>query len=332
MRPPPSVITVGNFDGVHLGHAAILRRARELAEAHSAPAGVLVLSFDPHPATRIAPVRAPRRLTGFEHRADLLRQAGAAGVHRLEPTEDLLGLTPAGFVEWVCARFNPCAWVEGPDFHFGRGRAGNMATLRELGAERGFEVEQVPAVAVALTDNTVVTASSTVTRWLVERGRARDVWCLLGRPHRLVGTVTRGDRRGRELGFPTANIETSCMLPGDGVYAAVVTLPDRTRHGAALSVGTKPQFDGAVRTAEAFILGLPTEPGLPNLPGLPEYGWGITIDIIGWVRGQMRFDSVQRLVEQMGRDCARARDAAHGAMYPPASHQGASSAKGRTSG
>jgi riboflavin kinase/FMN adenylyltransferase len=332
VRPPPSVITVGNFDGVHLGHGAILRRAQELARAHNAPGGVLVLSFDPHPATRIAPARAPRRLTAFEHRVALLRDAGAAHVHRLEPTDEFLGLSPEGFVEWVCGRFNPCAWVEGPDFHFGRGRAGNMATLRNLGEDRGFEVDQVSAVAVALTDNTVVTASSTIARWLIERGRARDVWCVLGRPHRLVGAVTRGDRRGRTLGFPTANIDTACMLPGDGVYGAVATLPDGLRYPAALSVGTKPQFDGEVRTAEAFILGLTSEPGGPNLPGLPEYGWPITIDIVGWVRGQMRFDSVERLVEQMGRDCARAREAAHAAMYPPTISAAHRPAKERTTG
>lgn len=316
MRPPPRVITVGNFDGVHLGHAAILRRARELAAEHNAPGGVLVLAFDPHPATRLAPERAPRRLTSFEQRAELLRAAGADEVQRLAPGDDLLGLSPEAFVEWVHARFAPRVWVEGPDFHFGQRRAGNMDTLRELGEVRGFQVDQVPAVATALTDNTIVTASSTIARWLIERGRARDAWCVLGRPHRLAGTVVPGDRRGRALGFPTANIDTDSMLPGDGVYGAVATFPDGSRHSAALSVGSKPQFDGAVRAAEAYVLDLKAEEGRANLPGLPEYGWPITVDIIGWVRGQLRFDSVERLVEQMGRDCERARAAARTAMDP----------------
>lgn len=117
-----------------------------------------------------SPGPSTRRLTAFEHRVALLRDAGTAHVHRLEPTDEFLGLSPEGLVEWVCGRFNPCAWVEGPDFHFGRGRAGNMATLRSnLGEDRGFEVDQVSAVAVALTDNTVVTAfPSTIARWLID--------------------------------------------------------------------------------------------------------------------------------------------------------------------
>ncbi|HZW08712.1 MAG TPA: bifunctional riboflavin kinase/FMN adenylyltransferase [Phycisphaerales bacterium] len=306
MRPAPTIVTVGNFDGVHAGHAAILRRARELAAERNAGGGVVALAFDPHPATRLAPERAPERLTTFEERAELLRRAGADRVERLAPTDELLGLSPEAFVEWVGARHNPRAFVEGADFRFGRGRAGDVQTLRGLGDTRGFGVDVVRPVAAALSDHTVVTASSTMTRWLLGRGRVRDAWSVLGRPHALAGTVVRGDRRGRELGFPTANLDTPNMLPADGVYAAVARLPNGSGRPAALSVGAKPQFNGVDRTAEAFILD--AGPGLPHLPGLPEYGWPLRLELVGWVREQMRFDGVERLVEQIGRDCDRVRE------------------------
>jgi riboflavin kinase/FMN adenylyltransferase len=307
MRPAPTIVTVGNFDGVHAGHAAILRRARELAAERNASGGVVALAFDPHPATRLAPDRAPARLTTFEERAELLRRAGADRVERLEPTDELLGLSPEAFVESVVARHNPRAFIEGADFRFGRARAGTADTLRELGLARGFDVEVVPAVAAALCDHTVVTASSTMTRWLLERGRVRDAWNVLGRPHRLAGVVVRGDRRGRELGFPTANVDTQNMLPADGVYAAVARMPGGSSLPAAVSIGTKPQFGGVGRTAEAFILDAAPAPGQPHLLGLPEYGWPLVLELVGWVREQLRFDSVERLVEQMGRDCERVR-------------------------
>lgn len=323
MRPPRCVITVGNFDGVHVGHAALIARARDLARAHNAPGGVVVLAFDPHPRTRLRPDSAPPPLTAFDQRAGLLRAAGADSVHRLEPTDDLLGLSPAAFIEWVIKTFEPCAFVEGPDFRFGNGRAGDLDTLRQLGDSRGFEVVTVPALATALSDNTIVTASSSIARWLVERGRARDAWNVLGRPHRLAGTVVQGDRRGRGLGFPTANLDTPNLLPADGVYAALAHTPDGQHQPAAVSVGTKPQFQNQAgphaRTAEAFLLDAAAEPGQANIPGLPEYGWPLALDIIGWLRDQMRFDSVERLLAQMSRDCSRAREIADAVTLPPLS-------------
>lgn len=308
MRPAPTVVTVGNFDGVHAGHRAIVARARDLARSRNASGGVVALAFDPHPATRLAPARAPARLTTFEERAALLREAGADRVERLEPTDHLLGLSPEAFVEWVVAAFNPAAFVEGPDFRFGKGRAGSLETLRQLGRARGFSVEEAPALAVALSDHTVVTASSSITRWLVAHGRVRDAWSVLGRPYRLAGSVVRGDRRGRTLGFPTANLETPHLLPADGVYAALAHLPGGGRAAAAVSVGSKPMFGGGGRVAEAHLLGFGRESGESRDRGLPEYGWELALDLVGWVREQMRFDSVERLVEQMGRDCGRARE------------------------
>ncbi|VAX42683.1 FMN adenylyltransferase / Riboflavin kinase, partial [hydrothermal vent metagenome] len=281
MRPPPCVITVGNFDGVHIGHAALIARARELAHTLNAPGGVVVLAFNPHPRSVLHPGQAPASLMSFARRAELLCRVGAGAVHPLDPTDQLLALSPADFIEWVNERYNPIAFVEGPDFHFGCNREGSMETLRALGRERGFAVEAVPVLATALSDHTIVTASSTITRWLIEHGRVRDAWNVLGRPHRLAGTVVRGERRGRDLGFPTANLDTPDLLPVDGVYATLAHTPDGRRYTAALSVGTKPQFHHQpgphARTAEAFLLDAPTEPGKANLPGLPEYGWDIAL-------------------------------------------------------
>jgi len=310
--PTASVtICVGNFDGVHLGHEALVRRAREVAGAGR----VLVMAFDPHPATVLRPGPAPGLLTPFERRAELLRARGADEVARLEPTPDLLRLAPEAFIDDVISGRSVEAFVEGEDFRFGRGRAGDLDTLRELGASRGFRVEVIGPVEVALTDQMVTRASSTLARELVAAGRVRDVAAVLGRPYELIGEVVRGDRRGRNIGYPTANLETPQLLPADGVYAAHAILPDGRREPAALSVGTKPMFGGETRVAEAFLLDAPREGDA--IASLPEYGWPLRVEVLGWVREQMRFASVRALVEQMDRDCARVRDVLHTDVIVP---------------
>lgn len=305
MRPPPTIVSIGNFDGVHAGHVAILDRARELAGDLGAVGGIAVLAFDPHPLTRLDPGRTPARLTTFEQRTRLLTQAGATTIERLGPTDDLLALTPEAFLERVIAKHNPRAIIEGADFRFGKDRAGTIDTLKSLCQPRGIEVHTVTPVAVGLSDNSAVTASSTIARWLINHGRARDAWAVLTRPHRITGTVVRGDRRGRTIGYPTANIDTPNLIPADGVYATLATLPDGSTTPGALSVGTKPQFGEHARTAEVYLLGHKPQPDAPNLPGLPEYGWSISLDIVGWVREQMQFPALQGLLDQIERDCAR---------------------------
>ncbi len=303
---PHSVVSVGTFDGVHAGHATLIRRARAIAD-QARDAEVVVLAFDPHPATRLRPESAPPRLGSFERRAELLREAGADRVERLEPTAELLSLSPEAFVTSIVGRLAPTAFVEGPDFRFGKGRTGDTSVLAALGQRHGFAVEVVPPVAVALNDQSVVTASSTIARWLVQQGRVRDAWAVLTRPHELTGRVVTGDRRGRDLGFPTANIESPCLPPADGVYAAVAFLDDRRSFAAAVSVGTKPMFNGNARAVEAHLLDAPPGDG-PCLAGLPEYDWNLRLALVGCVREQLRFDSVQALIAQMHRDCDRVRD------------------------
>ena len=310
---PPTAITIGNFDGVHIGHAALVRRARDLV---GETGRVLVLTFDPHPGSVLRPGGAPPRLTTFEHRADLLRALGADDVVRLEPTRDLLGLDPTAFLRRAVDQHTPGVIVEGPDFRFGKDRAGDVDTLRTLGEDLGFEVSIVDPVAQALRDQSVVRVSSSITRWAIAHGRVRDAALLLGRPYELPGSVVRGDRRGRQLGLPTANIVSACMSPADGVYAGILRVPDGRVWAAAVNVGERPTFDGPAHRVEAHLLDV--EPGAsasaeqtdhPWAPivGLPEYGWSCTLELIGWVRDQARFGTPALLAEQIGRDCERVR-------------------------
>jgi riboflavin kinase/FMN adenylyltransferase len=301
------VVTIGNFDGVHAGHAALLARARQ-----AAPPGtpVVVLAFDPHPATVLRPEAAPPRLTTFAQRTELLRRAGADAVIRLEPTPSLLSTEPDEFVRRLVAEHAPAAIVEGPDFRFGRGRRGGLDLLRSMGAAMGFAVEVVEPVVAVLSDHTEVVASSSIVRWLVANGRVTDAARVLGRPYSIVGRVVRGDRAGRTLGYPTANVRTECLPPADGVYAGRARLADGREFTAAISVGVKPQFDGRARLIEAHLL-LPGRPGTNRadwapLPGLPEYGWPVEVEFTTWLRDQARFATIDELVAQIGRDCGRA--------------------------
>ncbi len=309
---PPTAVTIGTFDGVHAGHAELIRRAR----AHVGPGGrVVVLCFDPHPAAALPGRSAPPRLTTFATRARLLAEAGADDVRRLEPGPDLLSLTPDRFIAHVLEDFRPRVIVEGDDFRFGKGRAGTPEGLAALGRRLGFEVEIVPEIDIELADQATIRASSTTVRWLLEHGRVADASRVLGRPHGIEGTVRRGDRLGRTLGFPTLNIDPETALPADGVYAALTVLPDGRRLPTALSIGVRPTVkDGLQRCTEAHLLGLPTSidgGGRPAdwspLEGLPEYGWPVAFQPLAWIREQVRFDGLDALTAQIRRDCARAR-------------------------
>ncbi|MEM1185064.1 MAG: bifunctional riboflavin kinase/FMN adenylyltransferase [Planctomycetota bacterium] len=303
-HPGPTAVTIGTFDGVHAGHAALVGRCRERA----GPDGrIVALVFDPHPAAGLPGREPPGRLTTFERRRSLLLASGADEVHRLPPDKRLLALTPGAFLRLVCTDFAPAAVVEGDDFRFGRGRAGTPEGLRSLGAELGFTVDIVAPVEVELVDQSVVRASSTTVRWLLEQGRVTDAARVLGRPYRITGSVSRGDRLGRTIGFPTANIATELVLPTDGVYAALAHLPDGRAVPAAVNVGVRPTVNGLERRFEAHLLGLSTSVGgaWAAIEGVPEYGWPIGVDLIAWVRDQMRFPSIDALRAQLVRDCDR---------------------------
>jgi len=306
-----AVLTIGAFDGVHVGHQALIHTARAVARERGA-GRVVALVFDPSPAVLLAPMNVPSRLTSFERRRELLLAAGADEVVRLQPTPELLGLEAETFIRRCVEQYRPVAFVEGPDFHFGRKRGGDVETLGRLGAAMGFSVRVVEPVEVALTNHQLVPARSTVVRELLGLGRVRDAAAVLGRFYEVEGTVVRGDQRGRTIGYPTANVASECLAPGDGVYAGRATLPDGRVLGAAISVGTKPTFGVNQRAVEAFLL----RPDLGDgsgaaawspIEGLSEYGWPIRLEFIGWVREQVKFGGLPALLAQMGRDIERVR-------------------------
>lgn len=298
----PTVVSIGTFDGAHVGHAALVSRARVLAGASSAR--VVVYAFDPHPLSVLRPEAAPARLSTFEHRRELLQSLGAAEVYRLEPTPSLLDMSAEEFVEDLVSHGSIAAFVEGASFRFGKGRAGDVGTLAELGARLGFGVELVPSVTVALSDQSIVTASSSLVRWLLAHGRVRDAAIVLGRDYEVWGTVVSGDGRGRGLGFPTANIETPCMIPADGIYAGEARLADGRRFPAAISVGTKPTFGASSRTLEALLLEDARETGEAAPAAIDlAYDWPIRVRFTSFLRDQVRYSRVEALIEQMRLDC-----------------------------
>lgn len=295
------VVTIGTFDGVHAGHRALI----ELARRHAgAPGRVTALVFDPHPATILRPDSVPGRLSSFAMRERLLRAAGADAVERLTPTPELLAQSAREFIENLVRTHAPTAIVEGPNFRFGAAREGNILTLERLGEEMGFAVDILEPVEVPLIDRTVVTASSTVVRWLVSHGRVRDAACVLGRPYEIEGTVQRGDRRGRTIGFPTANLATEYLLPADGIYACCAILPDGTERPAGVHVGPRDTFGDSRRVVEAHIID--AERDEDRIKGLSEYSWPLRLRFVAWLRDPARFESVDHLVEQMRADCRRA--------------------------
>ncbi|MFA6045650.1 MAG: riboflavin kinase [Phycisphaerales bacterium] len=299
----PTAITIGTFDGVHVGHVALVARARERV----GPGGrVVAMVFDPHPLTAIRPQAAPARLSTFEQRVAWLKATGADEVERLAPTPDQLDRTPQEFAQEFVARHSPSWVVEGHDFRFGKGRQGDVQVLATLGRALGFRVEVVPPVEVGLSDQLIARASSSLARWLIVNGRAGDATTVLGRPYELFGEVRRGDRRGRTIGFPTANLQTEQLLPGDGVYAAEVTLPDGRVCRAAMNVGSRPTFAGVERRVEIHILDLARD-AHGAIIGQPEYGWILRVRVLAFVRDQVKFASVADLAAQLERDIARVR-------------------------
>ena len=291
------VAIIGNFDGVHGGHRALLHRARERAAGSGGR--VVAVTFDPHPAAVLRPDQAPQALTTLARRTELLLAEGADVVVVLAFTPELAAKTPEEFARLLREdpRIAADAVIVGDNFRFGTRASGDTAALAEFGARLGFEVEALPLVAVEGRD---VASSSRIRQSLAE-GDMPGAEALLGRPHRLEGTVVRGDQRGRELGYPTANVEVAqgIAIPPDGVYAGWLIV-DGVRLAAAISIGTNPQFSGAERRVEAYAI---------DREDLDLYGAAVAVDLVIRLRGQEVFDSVDALVEQMGLDVAAARSA-----------------------
>jgi riboflavin kinase / FMN adenylyltransferase len=286
-----TAVTIGNFDAVHLGHVALVARAREAVGKNGI---VEVWSFDPSPVTILNPTFYLERLTSFGLREKLLLGAGADKVRKIIPTQALLAQTPEEFITDVVNEVAPDYFVEGTQFVFGKGRAGTAETLRELGKELGFSLIELDGVEVTLADGEPIRASSSRVRSLLKEGRVEEANSMLGRDYEVSGVVSKGDQRGRTLGIPTANLsDVTAMLPKDGIYAGT-TIVDGERYIVAISVGTKPTFGENARVLEAHIISYDGD--------LEHYNWPLTVTISHWIRDQKRFDSVAGLREQIEAD------------------------------
>ncbi|HVV35832.1 MAG TPA: bifunctional riboflavin kinase/FAD synthetase [Acidimicrobiales bacterium] len=292
-----SVVTIGAYDGVHLGHRAVIDEVRHLAETRGALSAMV--TFDRHPATVVRPESAPCRLTSLEQRLELLETTGLDLVLVIRFDEERSHETAEAFVnEVLLDGLRARAIVVGHDFHFGAKRAGNVEMLQRLGAVHDFDVLGMRLVA---TGDAAV--SSTRIRGLLHDGEVVRAAALLGRPHEVRGTVMHGDARGRELGFPTANVAVpdGVCLPADGIYAALYTTPDGVARPAAVSLGRRPTFyvDAKASLLEAYVLDFDGD----------LYDQPAAVAFVERLRGEQRFDHVDDLIKQMHADVAATRAA-----------------------
>jgi riboflavin kinase/FMN adenylyltransferase len=292
-----TVVTVGNFDGVHLGHQHVVARAREVAASLGADVPVVAVTFDPHPMAVLRPEHAPQTLTTIETRAALLADAGADDVLVLPFDREVAAWSPERFVtEVLVDALHARAVVVGANFRFGAQAAGDVATLVEQGRAHDFTAE-----GIAL-DGGPQVWSSTYVRNCLLAGDVEGAAEALGHPFAVRGEVVKGDQRGRELGYPTANVPTSGMLavPPDGVYAGWLRRLDEPGSAllpAAISVGTNPTFSGERdRRVESYVL---------DRDDLELYGAEVEVSFVSRIRGMLRFDSVGELVATMAQDVER---------------------------
>ncbi|MBD0693997.1 bifunctional riboflavin kinase/FAD synthetase [Streptomyces sp. CBMA123] len=293
-----SVVTIGSFDGVHRGHQLIIGRAVERARELGLPS--VVVTFDPHPREVIRPGSHPPLLAPHPRRAELIAELGVDAVLVLPFTTAFSQESPETFVQQVLVdALRARVVIEGPNFRFGHKAAGDVALLTELGRADDFQVEVVD-LQVSGTAGDGEPFSSSLTRRLVETGDMAGANEVLGRPHRVEGVVVRGAQRGRELGYPTANVETvpHSAVPADGVYAGWLTA-EGERMPAAISVGTNPTFDGTARTVEAYAI---------DRVGLDLYGLHVAVDFLAYLRGMEKFHSIEALLDRMADDVKQARE------------------------
>jgi len=286
------VLALGNFDGLHRGHVKIIERVRRAAaERGGTP---LVLTFEPHPTRVLRPDKAPLLLMTPAQKLEALERAGIRGVAVVRFTPELSRWEPETFVRTVLVEWLRVAevWV-GADFLFGRDRTGNFSVLRALGAQYGFRVEKIDPIRYK-----EFVVSSTRIRRLVSEGRVDEAGALLGRHVSIDGTVVEGAHRGREIGFPTANLETENeLVPPVGVYATTATV-DGVVHPSVTNVGVRPTFGGdTALTVETHILGFERD----------LYGQRVRLAFIQRLRDERRFADVDALREQITADVRRAR-------------------------
>ncbi len=282
---------MGNFDGVHLGHSKVIDLART-----DAPLGIL--TFEPHPREYFAPQSPPFRLMNSEARANRLAKLGVERLYELPFGPELAALTPDQFAQAVLAGgLGLSHVVVGADFCFGKGRLGKAADLQALGHKYGFSV-----TVADLVKSDGIEISSTAIRKALTDGRPRDAQAMLGHWHRIEGEVIHGEKRGRELGYPTANMSVAGLhLPRFGVYAVfadVLTGPQAGSYQGAASLGVRPMFGMNQPNLETFLFDFKGD----------LYGQHLSIAFVDYLRPELKFDDLPGLLAQMGADCARARD------------------------
>lgn len=286
-------VAIGNFDGVHLGHQSVISLARNAAP--EAPLGVL--TFEPHPREYFAPGAPPFRLMRQGARAHRLEKLGVEKLYELPFNAALAGLTPAAFAHTVLSGGLGLAHVVvGADFCFGKGRSGTAQDMVGFGRDLGFGVTVAPLI-----ERTQSVVSSTAIRTALGDGRPRDAAAMLGHWHRIEGAVIGGEQRGRELGFPTANMSIDGLHPPKfGVYAVLVDVLDGPHAGSyrgAASVGVRPMFGGQRPNIETFLFDFSGD----------LYGATLSVGLVEFLRPEQRFDGIGALVGQMEADCATAR-------------------------
>lgn len=305
--PKGMVLTIGNFDGVHRGHQSIITTARQIAREKQTQ--VAVMTFDPHPAVLLHPERTPDILTPLKMKALLLESLSVDTLIVIKDSIKLLNMSPEEFVdEFLMEHLSPSVMVEGPDFNFGYGRSGNIETLRQFGINRNFDVVEVPFVDVnTVNENSGIKCSSSSVRHVLQTGRCRQAAHVLGRPFRLVGKTVPGRGVGKQIGYPTANIDPiDQVIPAEGVYAGYVVVGDSLedvvfgglRRPAAISIGRAKTFvSDHPLLLEAHFL----EDKVEDL----RDKW-LGLDFIRFLRHQQRFESREDLKEQIKNDCNKA--------------------------
>lgn len=304
---PGCVLTIGNFDGVHVGHREIFRTAQDIARVHDTK--MVVMTFEPHPVAVLHPEKAPGVLTPLPLKLHLLREYADDCIIVLQDDQELLSLAPEDFVDrFLVDSIAPSAIVEGDDFHFGARRAGDIETLRRFGSHKGFDVVMVAPKHIELPTGQALRVSSTMIRYMLESGHVAEAAIALSRPYRLTGPIVSGWGRGRKLGFPTLNMsKPDQIIPAEGVYVGYVTLAGSfealfeqpQRFPAVFSIGEARTFgDQHPLLVEAHLL----------VDAVPDTaGHWMAMDFIRHLRHQHKFAGPQELIAQIRKDCIQAR-------------------------
>jgi riboflavin kinase/FMN adenylyltransferase len=306
----PSVVTFGNFDGVHRGHQQVLSQLIRTARLNRSRS--VAITFDPHPALIHRPESAPELIMGLHDKLEALGELGLDAILVMKYSLDLASLTAEEFVEQFLVNcLHASHVVIGHDARFGRGNSGDLDTMKALGGKFGFEVQVISEFGsegypLHDDDGTDRRCSSTWVREALQEGDVATAAAVLGRPHRMRGEVVHGAARGRALGFPTANLasKASGLIPADGIYAGWLVDQAGTRWPAAISVGSNPTFDGVSRQVEAHVIDRPHE----AVEDFDLYGQTVVVEFVARLRGMVAYRGPEALVDQMRLDVVQAHD------------------------